>query len=212
MAGEDTELLSQTARRTRRMILIVAPLALLLGAYPELEPTRISALGLDVPAGSASGLVPGSLFLINAYLLIWFAWLALRDAQSSDGSRFLGTFKAYFNRPEIVRLCTQKVKIRFRSDFNTAKAQLIELVDPVGVRSIRRENANLAGVPGFRRYLELGTVIARVCLSQAKRVLFDRVTVFWIMEFWFPVCLGVFALTGNWTAAYQLLFRVFVGP
>ncbi len=197
MAGEDTELLSPTARRTRRMLLVIASLTLLLRAFPEFRPTGIPAIGIKCEDGVCDAmLIFGSLFLINIYLVVSFVWCALRDFQLADPPRLGAILRAPFARGAIASKLFKTLRAGGSSDPNQPLWGMFN--------QIRLQVET--GLPTFL------VAVAWAYVSQAKRAIVDRVVAFWVLDFWFPVSLGIFALTGNWTAAYQLLSRVFVGP
>ena len=60
------------------------------------------------------------------------------------------------------------------------------------------------GVSDFKFFL----AITWVRVGQAKNLLIDRIIVFWVLDFWFPVLLGLLATRGNAEPAMNLVARV----
>ena len=63
---------------------------------------------------------------------------------------------------------------------------------------------DVAGVGHFKFSL----AIIWACVGQAKNLLINRVIVFWVLDFWFPVLLGLLATRGNAEPAMNLVARV----
>ena len=54
-------------------------------------------------------------------------------------------------------------------------------------------------------------IIGWAYVCQTKDLLTDRHVVFWTLDFWFPVLLGLLALKGNAQSAVDLVARVLTG-
>lgn len=177
----------------RRMLLIVSSLLLLLQAVPAMEPKTIPALGVEfAAAGQNGGPVIGAMLLIAAYLLVAFVWYALRDVRFQRAGQFVNVARIKFSVGAIIpRL------VKFRSSSWSA-------VEP---RTIGPQ------LSGFREQERMGKVafarlVCRVYLFQTFELIVDRITVFWVLDFWFPVVLALLALWGNSDPAIDLIYRV----
>ena len=191
--AQDPDPMTETTRKMRRMLLVVASLLLLLRAVPEMEPKTIPALGIEfVATGQNGGPVIGAMLLIAAYLLVAFVWYAIRDVRFRAVGGFFDTAHGKFSVGAIVpRL------VKFRGPSWAA-------VEP---RTIGPQ------LSGYREQERMGKVafarlVCRVYLLQAFELIVDRVTVFWVLDFWFPVVVATLALWGNGGPAIDLIYRV----
>lgn len=187
------DLMTATTRKTRRMLLAVAVISLILRAYPDLQPTGVPVLGVKfVNHAQNAELVFGALFLFTLYLLISFAWYALRDHRNISKSRLHEIILGHFGKTRIIGL----------------------IMKAVGVQQGLRPSDKLSSILNCLykysevSYLKFVLEITWICVFQAKNILIDRVIVFWVLDFWFPVLLGLLAIRGNAEPAMNLVARV----
>ena len=131
---------------------------------------------------------------MNAYLLVSFVWYAIRDVRFRAVGGFFNTAHGKFAAGAII---PRLVKFRGSSWAH---------VEP---RTIGPQ------LSGFREQERMGKVafarlVCRVYLLQAFELIVDRVTVFWVLDFWFPVVFVLLALSNNSGPAFDLIDRVWV--
>ena len=177
------------------MLLVFASLLLLLQAVPAMEPTEIPALGITFTnTGQKGGPVIGIIYIMNAYLLVAFVWYAIRDVRFRSPGQFFSVVQLKFS---VGAIMPRIIKTRGSS---------WAAIEP---RTIRLQ------LSGFREQERMGKVafarlVCRVYLLQAIELIFDRATVFWVLDFWFPVVLALLALSNNSGPAFDLIDRVWV--
>ena len=188
------DLMTATTRKTRRLLLAVAVISLILRAYPGLQPTGVPVLGVKFTNHAQNAeLVFGALFLFTLYLLISFAWYALRDHRNSSPSRLHAIILGHFGKVNIIGHILRTSGIT-NVGFDASDRLL----------SILTHVRDVAGVGHFKFSL----AIIWACVGQAKNLLINRVIVFWVLDFWFPVLLGLLATRGNAEPAMNLVARV----
>ncbi len=187
------DLMTATTRKTRRLLLAVAVISLILRAYPGLQPTGVPVLGVKFTNHAQNAeLVFGALFLFTLYLLISFAWYALRDHRNISPSRLHEIILGHFDKGQTILRFFRTARIRGSWDpDHSLSSVLTRLCDEAGVGRFK-----------------FSLAITWVCVGQAKNLLIDRVIVFWVLDFWFPVLLGLLATRGNAEPAMNLVARV----
>ncbi len=187
------DLMTATTRKTRRMLLAVAFISLILSAYPDLQPTKVPFLDVKFANQAQNAeLVSGALFLFTLYLLVSFAWYALRDYHHTSTDRLHKIILALFDKQRTIVRVMRAVRAEGGWD-NTARLS--------SILNRFREESGLS-------YFKFVLAITWIYVGEAKNLLIHRNTIFWVLDFWFPLLLGSLATRVNAEPAMNLVARV----
>jgi hypothetical protein len=193
------EFLEDSTRKARRALLALATVSLVLSAYPEIRPSKLSVLGIDLDEGQDfRTLMLGALFFLVSYFVVVFVVYALRDHQHWGRAHALhDIWKQTFG---IHRIAAEI----FFLDGN--KGHSLASLDSTG--SYLRKLAQLRTYAISKKTPASWRRVTRVYLFQVKRFFLDPIVVFWMWEFSIPVILGIAALRGKLESALALTQRV----